>query len=85
MSQLKVEFPPEERATTNVNIWMVLLWASVATGICFVALYYSAATGKHLLREMMMGFGWDKDPVTKQDKLTYEVNHERVVFQFVRV
>lgn len=83
MSQLKVEFPPEERATTNVNIWGVLLGATIITTICYIALYYSARFGKLFLREMFMGFGWDKDPETKADVLTYHVNMERVIFQFL--
>jgi len=86
-THLKVEFPPEERATTNVNIWMVLLIATLLTGLCFGVCYASAKWGKFLVREMMMGYGWDRilDPATGQkvDTLTYSINAERVIFQFL--
>lgn len=85
-SHLKVEFPPEERATTNVNIWWVLLYATILTAICYVACYYSAYFGKFLIREMMMGYGWDKiqtGPDKGKDVLTYKTNLERVIFQFL--
>jgi biopolymer transport protein ExbB/TolQ len=82
MSHLKVEFPPEERATTAVNIWLVMLGASILTLICFTILYFSARFGKLFLRELFMGFGWAKDK-NNNDILTYSVNTERVIFQFL--
>ena len=79
MSQLKVEFPPEERATTAVNIWWVLLGATIMTGILYIGIYESCRFGKLFLRELFMGFGWD----SKLNKPTFEVNMERVIFQFL--
>lgn len=78
-SHLKVEFPPEERATTAVNIWLVLLGATILTLISFYGVYELCRWGKFFVRELMMGFGWD----TKLNKPTYEINWERVIFQFL--
>ena len=83
MSHLKVEFPPEERASTAVNIGLVLLGATILSAICFVLLYYLAHFGKFFIRELFMGFGWDKNKETGADILTYKVNMERVLFQFL--
>lgn len=85
-SHLKVEFPPEERATTAVNIWIVLLGATILTAISAVALYFSAKMGKLFIRELFMGFGWDKiqeGPDKGMEKLTYSCNMERMIFQFL--
>ncbi len=79
MSHLKVEFPPEERASTAVNTWLVLVGATILMVICFLLVWQMCRFGKFFLRELFMGFGWD----SKLNKPTYEINWERVIFQFL--
>lgn len=69
MSQLKVEFPPEERATTNVNIWGVLIGATVITGILAALIYPLDRFGTFFIREMFIGY--------------HGVNWERALFQYL--
>lgn len=82
MSHLKVEFPPEERATTAVHIGLILLGATLLTVAAFLGIRQMCAFGKFFLRELFMGFGTKNMP-DGSVVATYEVNWERVVFQFL--
>ena len=93
MSELKVQFPPEERPSTSVNVWLNTLIATVIT-IGMLAAVYQLPT-KSFTRELLLGQRKaHKEGLTKEqeaellkhppketwvDKLN--MNAERTIFQ----
>lgn len=93
MSELKVEFPPEERPSTSVNVWINLIIALAIT-IGMLAAVYQMPT-KNFTRELLLGQKpKHKEGLTKEEeeelkkhppKETWtsklNMNVERTIFQ----
>jgi biopolymer transport protein ExbB/TolQ len=88
MSELKVDFPPEERPTTSVNVWVNTLMAVFLTLGILVAVYQM--DNKAFTRELLLGQKKLHKEGQKQGEVVVEketwvsklnMNVERTIFQ----